>query len=407
LPDSFQGSYALRNRWGILAVLFAVRLTMGFQFQSVAAVAPLLERELGVSLADIGVLIGLYFTPGVALALPGGAIGQKFGDKTTVLTALLLMLAGGLAMALSLSWGVQIAGRLVAGAGGVMLNVQMTKMVTDWFAGREMATAMAIFVNSWPAGVAIALLTLPAIGTAYGVSAVYLAVSALIGCGMVLLGALYRAPANSVVAATAAARLDRNAVIALIAAALIWGLYNIGFATIFSFGPSMLVERGWSITTAGSTISIVLWLTVVSVASGGFLADRTGRPELIIVAGCIVFAMLMILLPRSGAVIAITIALGLVCGLPAGSIMSLPARVLQPATRAIGMGLFFTVYYAGMMLGPAIAGACAKWVGSAGAAVDFGAAVVLACPVVLWGFNRIAAAIPRRRDDCTSCKHHP
>jgi MFS family permease len=169
----FHGNDALRNRWGILAVLFAVRLTIGFQFQSVAAVAPLLERDLGVSLADVGVLIGLYFTPGVALALPGGAIGQKFGDKTTVLGALLLMLVGGLAMALSASWGVQIAGRLVAGAGGVMLNVQMTKMVADWFVGREIATAMAIFVNSWPAGVAIALLTLPAIGTAYGVGTVY------------------------------------------------------------------------------------------------------------------------------------------------------------------------------------------------------------------------------------------
>ena len=179
----------MRNRWGILAVLFAVRLTMAFQFQSVAAVAPLLGREFGVSLADIGVLIGLYFTPGVALALPGGAIGQKFGDKTTVLAALLLMLTGGLAMALSASWSVQIAGRLVAGAGGVMLNVQMTKMVTDWFAGREIATAMAIFVNSWPAGVALSLLTLPAIGTAYGVGAVHLGVAALIGCGIVLLAA--------------------------------------------------------------------------------------------------------------------------------------------------------------------------------------------------------------------------
>jgi MFS family permease len=395
LRGYFHGNEALRNRWGILAVLFAVRLTMGFQFQSVAAVAPLLERELGVSLADIGVLIGLYFTPGVALALPGGAIGQKFGDKTTVLGALLLMLAGGLAMAFSASWSIQIAGRLVAGAGGVMLNVQMTKMVTDWFAGREIATAMAIFVNSWPAGVAISLLTLPAIGAAYSVSAVYLAVAAMIGCGIVLLAALYQPPPNFIAATAARARLDRNTVIALIAAALIWGLYNVGFATIFSFGPSMLVEHGWSITAAGSAISIVLWLTVVSVASGGFLADRIGRPGLIIVAGCIVFAMLMILLPRSGAVIAITVALGLVCGLPAGSIMSLPARVLQPATRAIGMGLFFTVYYAGMMLGPAVAGACAKWAGSAGTALDFGAAMILACPVILWGFNRIQAGLPR------------
>jgi MFS family permease len=382
----------LRNRWGILALLFTVRLSMSFQFQSVASVAPLLERDFGFSLADIGVLIGLYFTPGVALALPGGAIGQRFGDKTTVLGALLLMLAGGLAMALPASWSIQIAGRLVAGAGGVMLNVQMTKMVTDWFAGREIATAMAIFVNSWPAGIAISLLTLPAIGAAYGVTAVYLAVALLIGCGMVLLGALYRPPENSVAAAATSARLDRSTVIAVIAAALIWSLYNVGFATIFSFGPSMLVERGWSITAAGSAISIVLWLTVFSVASGGFLADRIGRPEFIIVAGCIVFAVLMITLARSDAVIAITVALGLSCGLPAGSIMGMPARVLQPATRAIGIGLFFTVYYAGMMLGPVLGGACAKWAGSAGAALDFGAAMILLCPVILWGFNRIAAA---------------
>jgi MFS family permease len=385
----------LRNRWGILAVLFVVRLSMGFQFQSVAAVAPLLGRDFGVSLADIGILIGLYFTPGVALALPGGAIGKRFGDNITVLGALMLMLTGSLAMALSDSWTGQIAGRLVAGGGGVLLNVQMTKMVADWFVGREIATAMAIFVNSWPAGVAISLLTLPSIGTAYGVGAVYLAVAALIGLGLVVMAAGYRSPANSTTAAAPSARLDRNAALAVIVAGLIWGLFNVGFAVAFSFGPSMLVERGWSMAAAGSTISIVLWLTVLSVPAGGFLADRTGRPELIMVAGCVVSAMLMLALPRSGAVLAIIITLGLICGLPAGPIMSLPARVLQPATRAIGMGIFYTVYYAAMMVGPILGGACAKWAGSAAAAFDFGAVVILACPVLLWGYNRIAAIIPR------------
>jgi MFS family permease len=320
------GGEALRNRWIILAALFVVRLTMAFQFQSVAAVAPLLGSEFGVSLADIGILIGLYFTPGVVLALPGGAIGRRFGDKTTVLGALILMLIGSLAMALSDSWTGQIAGRLVAGAGGVLLNVQMTKMVADWFAGREIGTAMAIFVNSWPAGIALSLLTLPLIGTAYGVSAVYFAVAALIGFGLVLLAAAYLQPANSLTGATTSARLDRNAAIAVVAAGLIWGLYNVGLAIIFSFGPSMLVERGWSIAAGGSIISIVLWVTVLSVPLGGYLADRSGRPELILAGGCIVFAMLMVVLPRSGAVILTVAALGLVCGLPAGPILSLPAR---------------------------------------------------------------------------------
>jgi hypothetical protein len=72
--------------------------------------------------------------------------------------------------------------------------------------------------------------------------------------------------------------------------------------------------------------------------------------------------------------------------------MSLPARVLQPQTRAIGMGVFYTVYYAVMALGPLIAGAAAKWTGTAASAFDFGALMVLTCPLLVWAFNAIAAA---------------
>ena len=139
----------------------------------------------------------------------------------------------------------------------------------------------------------------------------------------------------------------------------------------------------------------MLWVTVLSVPLGGFLADRSGRPELVLAGGCIAFAMLLVALPRSSAVLLNIIALGLVCGLPAGPVLSLPARVLQPATRAIGMGVFYTVYYATMMLGPAVGGACAKWAGSAAAAFDFGAAVLVICLVILWAFNRIPAALPK------------
>lgn len=384
----------MRNRWAILAVLFTVRLSMAFQFQSVAAVAPLLGTKFGVSLADIGLLIGLYFTPGVALALPGGAIGQRLGDKSTVLCALALMLIGEIAMLLSESWGWQITGRLIAGAGGVLLNVQMTKMVTDWFSGREIATAMAVFVNSWPTGIALSLLTLPAIGISQGIVAVYLTVTALIVLGIGLLLAGYQPAPDTPAMTAASARPDRYALMAVIAAGLIWGLFNVGFAIVFSFGPTMLVEQGWSITAAGSAISIVLWLAVFSVPSGGLLADRTKRPQTILALGCIIFAVLMVILPRSTTTIPVVIALGLVSGLPAGPIMSLPARVLLSGTRAIGMGVFYTVYYLAMMLGPVIGGNAAKWIGSAGAAFDVGAIALLACPLLLLGFNRIIAPRP-------------
>jgi predicted MFS family arabinose efflux permease len=139
----------------------------------------------------------------------------------------------------------------------------------------------------------------------------------------------------------------------------------------------------------------VLWLAVISVPLGGFLADRTGRPDVLLVGGCIAFAIAMIALPRSDAVIAIVTALGMISGQPAGPILSLPARVLKVETRAIGMGIFYTLYYVTMMLGPVVGGASAKWTGSAAAAFDFGAAVLLTCPVLFWVFNRFPAAQPK------------
>lgn len=59
------------------------------------------------------------------------------------------------------------------------------------------------------------------------------------------------------------------------------------------------------------------------------------------------------------------------------------------------MGIFYTLYNGTMMLGPVVAGACAKWTGSAAAAFDFGGAALLACPLLLLGFNRLPAAAPK------------
>src|SRR5258705_825168 len=386
----------MRNRWGVLALLFFIRGTMAVQFQSVAAVAPLLGTDFGASLADIGILVGFYSVPGVALALPGGAIGQRFGDKKTVLAGLVLMMAGSCIMALPSSWSGKLPGRLVAGVGSVLMGVLMTKMFAHWFAGKDLPTAMAIFVNSWPIGIATALLVLPPIGVVYGASAANLAVACLVGVGTGLLALSYHSPAVSTGTARSSGRLGLHAEMAVVCAGSIWALYNIGFAMIFSFGPSMLVEHGWSITAAGSAISIVLWLSAVSVPLGGFLADRTGRHEAIMASCFFVTAILLIVATRTDAVITTLIALGMLSGLAAGPILSLPLRVLAPNTRAIGMGLFFSIAYLGLVLGPTLGGKYATWAGSAGAAFDLGAAVLLICPVILWMFQRFQSGAKLR-----------
>ncbi|MFT7106572.1 MAG: MFS family permease, partial [Yoonia sp.] len=182
------------NRWIILSVLFLARLTMAFQFQSVAALSPLLIEDFGVGLADIGFVIGLYFAPGIIFALPGGAIAARFGDKRIVGIGMALMLAGGAVIAMTESWNVFTAARLVVGTGGVILNVVLTKMLVDWFAEKELSTAMAIMVNSWPVGIALALLIMPAIAAAGDIVSVWWTIVALTGAMLALFALIYRAP---------------------------------------------------------------------------------------------------------------------------------------------------------------------------------------------------------------------
>jgi predicted MFS family arabinose efflux permease len=154
----------------------------------------------------------------------------------------------------------------------------------------------------------------------------------------------------------------------------------------------MLAERGWSIAAAGSTISLALWLVAASVPAGGYIADYSKRPMMIIVVGCLVFATLMLAVTRSDAVLPIVIALGIVGGLPAGAIMSLPTRVLAPETRAVGMGIYFTVFYLGMVAGPFVGGLVARSIGTSAASFDLGALLLVGACLCVWLFRKLTGA---------------
>ncbi|MBI1778806.1 MAG: MFS transporter [Proteobacteria bacterium] len=153
----------MQTRWIALFVLTAARVSMALQFQSFASVAPLLDRDLVIGYANIGFLIGLCMLPGIVLALPGGLLGRRFGDKRMVIAGLILMEFGGVLTGFDGNYATLLAGRLLSGIGGVLLNALMSRMITDWFAGREIVLAMTIFINSFPIGIGIGLLLVPSL----------------------------------------------------------------------------------------------------------------------------------------------------------------------------------------------------------------------------------------------------
>jgi predicted MFS family arabinose efflux permease len=369
----------LKNRWYVLALLFVTRTTLSFQFQTVASTAPFLREHLGIGFVEIGTLIGLYMLSGVVLALPGGLLVRRFGDKSLCSAGLALMVIGGIIVGVSDTYTGALIGRLISGSGAVVMSLALTKMATDWFAGKEIVTAMSILLTSWPLGIALALILQPAMAAQFGWPSVMYAAATFCAVVLVLIALLYRPPLHLAVGPAGLpvskpfVLPPRQEALPTAIAGLIWGMFNVGLIVFFSFVPPLLTERGVGLADAAFMTSLGLWVMIASVPLGGYLVQRSERLD----AAVMLFSGLAGLALAgfaafSGLPLLLSLALGIAVGPPAGAILAMPGRVLKPENRAVGLGLFMTLYYMSAAIAPALAG----WIGDrtgASAAVLFGA----------------------------------
>jgi predicted MFS family arabinose efflux permease len=385
--------------WIILGVLFVARAAMAFQFQSIASTAPFLIHDLGLSYAQIGTLIGLYMFPGAVTSLPAGLFSRHLGDKVIGSTGLALMVVGGALAGISDGYGLAFAGRLISGVGAAVFSLVVTKMVTDWFAGRNIMSAMGIVLASWPFGIAVGLLVQAPIAAALGWPWVMHIAAGLCAVGMLLVLALYRSPpqAASEPGTSRSAAPGRFALppkwetLSALVAGAIWGSFNIAMVLFFSFGPLMLIEHGARPVEAASWTSIALWICMFSVPLGSFAVQRSGRLISTTVFFCCLGGLALGLLPMGFVPAVLCAIVGIAIGPPVAALMALPAQALSQPNRAAGYGLFYTVHYVMSALGPALAGLLRDFWGTSTAAVLLGAASFVAVLPLLLLFKRVSA----------------
>jgi MFS family permease len=374
------------NRWLILAVLFLARTAMGFQFQSVAALSPFLVTELRIDYTQLGLLIGFYLLPGIAIAYPGGLLGQRFGDKRVVLLGMTLMVVGGVLTGTSNDYVIFLIGRLISGTGAVLLNVLLTKMATDWFVGREIGTALALLVSSWPIGIGIALIVLPWLAAASSVAAAFVTTAVAAALVLVLVAAIYRVPAMATSTPPPAGGLGFGLSVrefGLVSlAGVVWALFNVGYIILISFAPSLLIAQGISARNAGIATSLATWTIIATIALGGMLLDRIGHATVLMITSFALLGLSIMLMPSASSFTLIAF-IGAVAGLPCGAMLVLPAEVLRPQSRAPGMGIFFTWYYVGMALLTPVAGFVRDLTGDPGAPLTFAGSLEITAIAVL------------------------
>ena len=166
-------------------------------------------------------------------------------------------------------------------------------------------------------------------------------------------------------------------------AGLICTAYIARSSSYLNYVPSLMAVRGEGLVLTGVVLTIATWGNVPATMLGAGLATRIGAFRIFMFSTC------ALVVGIGGAAVldwpvTFAVVIGIVGSLHPGVIMAVGTLSGRPGNRAVGMGLFYSMYYAGGAVVPALCGRAADIYGSPeGALLAASVISVLALPMFL------------------------
>lgn len=182
------------RRWFYLCIATLAQTALSVVHLGVPTLVPLIQAELGLNLTEVGVLVSMSNVGVVASVLAAGRAADRFGERLVIGYG---AVAGGvLAMTVPFagSFAALLAVFLLLGAPVATGTPAGSKAVAGWFPDRERGTAMGIRQTGIPLGGALAALTLPSLGLAFGWRWALFAAGAVTVCTGAVVLLCYREP---------------------------------------------------------------------------------------------------------------------------------------------------------------------------------------------------------------------
>jgi len=341
------------RRWWLLASAMVSFFAVGTTFFVVPPLVDTLRAGFALSNFAIGALMGAIAVPAIALSIPLGAALDRWPPRAAGLAGLATMLMGAALFALAPTFAWLLGGRLLFGAGALVLNLLLARLLSLAFAGRELALAMGLFTGTYPASMIVLFSLHPWLVERVGWRA---------EMGLLALLVLLAVPLHAAVVprrlgdrrratnASPAVRLPRP----LVALGAAWMLYFGGLSAVPTFAPEWAGggARGLLVT------SVITWVALLATPLAGAAIDRTRRAERWLVAGLVLLAATLAAMAADvvAAVVAMA-AVGVVAGVVPPAVYALPARLVDPGRVGFAFGFITTLSNLGTVAGPALAGA--------------------------------------------------
>ena len=149
-----------RSRWWILGNAFLVYFVAGgFVWTYIAMVAPEVQADLGIELADWGMLWSGIALGVLALSIPAGALGDRFGTRRTVGAGLAICGAALLVRAAAGGFSTMFLSMVLLGCGYAFVFTIVPKTIGSWFPPEQLGMAMGFSFAGLGLGQGVAALT--------------------------------------------------------------------------------------------------------------------------------------------------------------------------------------------------------------------------------------------------------
>jgi sugar phosphate permease len=264
-------------RWTILALGTAAQASYAAVFLGVAVLAPFLRADYDLSLTEIGLALATVSIGSMVTLLPWGLLADRIGERAVLAGGLGAAAVAMVAAAYASSFASLVAALTVAGAAGASVNAASGRAVMSWFDAGQRGFALGIRQTAIPIGGAVAALVLPAVATAGGLRAAFLALAG--GCfGAAVAGGigLREAPPDREETLTRSEHplRDRRIWRLAVASALLVGaqISVLAFAVLFLHD-----ERSLSTAVAAALLAIMQLLGAGLRIGMGRWSDRVGR----------------------------------------------------------------------------------------------------------------------------------
>jgi len=351
-----------KYRWKIIAAVAFCYLIYAVVVQNIPPILGILIDTFHISHTEAGVLMSLALFPAIVLSLPGGLLADRFGIRITGTVALATMILGTVIVAMGNSYFVLSLGRLIIGLGSAVLVVALPKIITTWFAGREIGLAMGVYHTAFPLGTILALNFAGIL--AYGLGwQVPIWGSAVLCAVALLLFIVFIREAKSEQSET----LKSGNLLGAIKEAgwkiwcvgIAWALFGGGTLAYFTYAPDYFISSGKDVAQAGIIASAPMFGSIVLAALVGMLVDRVRKKWLFAVIGLAGVALMLFLIPQfTNYAVLLAISMGIFVAMFTPASFAMPADMLPERVRGIGFGIILTCLGLGNAVGPAIAGMC-------------------------------------------------